>query len=153
MSKPVSQKLNVSPIQLNNTRVLSDTYDKLLIVITKEVADDLISRDIAVKTMTHEEHGETYAVVIKCVSDKMCELYGSMKRSELGKGCYNIVAVVNSWEYGGNTGIRLDGYFIEKVESVPVINEVLKRMITPTQNVEENEVNLVKPKIKAPRKC
>ena len=38
MSKPVSQKLNVSPIQLNNTRVLSDTYDKLLIVITKEVA-------------------------------------------------------------------------------------------------------------------
>ena len=138
----------IQPIQLTNARVLSDNYEKLLVVITKEIADELTSRDIVVKTMTSEEHGESFAVVIKCVSDKMCALYGSLKRSEITKGCYNIVAVVNSWEYGGKTGLRLDGYFIEKVESIPVVNATLLGFIrgsSPTI-VKETTVKKVKKK-------
>ena len=138
----------IQPIKLNNARVLSDNYEKLLVVITKEIADDLTSRDIAVKTMTSEEHGESYAVVIKCVSDRMCALYGSLKRSEITKGCYNIVAVVNSWEYGGKTGLRLDGYFLEKVESVPVVNSILLSFIQSSNPtiVEETPVKKYKKK-------
>ena len=138
----------IQPIQLTNARVLSDNYEKLLVVITKEIADELTSRDIVVKTMTSEEHGESFAVVIKCVSDKMCALYGSLKRSEITKGCYNIVAVVNSWEYGGKTGLRLDGYFIEKVESIAVVNATLLGFIrgsSPTI-VEETPVKKYKKK-------
>ena len=118
----------INPIELNNIRVLSTTYEKLLCVVSEEQADLLRNLNLQVKEMNSEEYGLTYTIAIKCASDKMCNLYKTITRSSITVGCYDICGVVAVWTYSGKEGIRLDGYFIRKLETVIPINPILKRM-------------------------
>ena len=118
----------INPIELNNIRVLSITYEKLLCIVSEEQADILRNNNLEVKELNSDEYGTSYSIPIKCASDKMCSLYKTINRSNITKGCYDICGVVANWTYSGKEGIRLDGYFIRKLEAVIPINPTLKRM-------------------------
>jgi hypothetical protein len=120
---------NINPIQLDNIRVLSTTYEKLLCVISKEQADLLTEKNITIREQDSEEYGKSYLVVVKCASDKMCDLYKTIKRRDIVKGNYDIVGNVAPWEYNGTSGIRLDGFFITKLETVITPNPTLMSML------------------------
>ena len=122
----------INPIELNNIRVLSTTYEKLLCVVSQEQAEILRSQELEVKEQDSEEYGKSYLIAIKCASDKMCNLYKTIKRSDIVKGTYDIVGNVATWEYGSKSGLRLDGYFITKVEPVLTANPALLALTSPT---------------------
>ena len=129
----------VVPIELSNVRVLSTTYEKLLCVISEEQNEVLSAYDIPIKQQENETYGVSYTIVVKCASDKMCELYKSIKRCDITKSCYDLVVVKADWVYGGKSGVKLDAYFIRKLEPVIRINDAPKRMC----NGEEDEVDEV----------
>ena len=54
-----------------------------------------------------------------------------------------VVVVKADWIYGGKSGVRLDAYFIRKLEPVIRINDALKRMCG---GEEEEEVVVLQPK-------
>ena len=104
-----------NPIELNNIRVLSTTFEKLLITINSEQTEFLKEIDMPFKITESEEYGTSYSTVVKCASDKMCALYSSIPRSEITKACYDIVVIKNEWVWQGKSGFRLDAYFIKKL--------------------------------------
>ena len=141
----------INPIELNNIRVLSTTFEKLMITISEEQAD--ILREIipeAIKTRESEEYGTSYTVVVKVCSDKQCDLYKTIKRRDVEKGLYDIVVSPIDWTWLDKTGKRLDAYFIRK--NIPELkaNPVLARMINP-EVVDGTSREPVR-KIRAPKK-
>ena len=124
-----------NPIELSNVRVLSTTYEKLLITISQEQSELLSAIEIPVKEQDSETYGVSYTVVVKCASDRMCDLYKSIKRVDIIKACYDIVVIKVDWVYGGKSGIRLDAYFIRKLEPVLRVNESLLKMCAPEEEV------------------
>lgn len=116
-------------LELNNIRILSTTYEKLLIVVSEEQATMLATHNIECKQLVSEEHGISYSLAVKCASDKMCDLYKTIKRVDLAKGLYDMVGTPTRWEYGGKSGLRLDAYFIRRIEAVPVANPMLQRLL------------------------
>ena len=139
----MSTSNQIVPIELSNVRVLSTTYEKLLCVISEEQNEVLSALDIPIKQQENETYGVSYTIVVKCASDKMCELYKSFKRCDITKSCYDLVVVKADWVYGGKSGVRLDAYFIRKLEPVIRINDALKRMCG---GEEEEEVVVLQPK-------
>ena len=130
-------------IELNNIRVLSTTFEKLLITITEEQADiiKVSATDIHIKTLESEEWGTSYTVVIKCCNDKMADLYKTIKRRDIVKGLYDIVVSPTVWNWLDKTGTRLDAFFIRKNIQPPVINLALMTLTNPI--IEEEPAELV----------
>jgi hypothetical protein len=142
----MSEPNNVNGIiQLDNIRVLSTTYEKLLITINKEQSE-LLNGVVEIKTRESDDYGTSYTVVVKVASDKMCDLYKTIKRKDVVKGCYDIVVNIVNWTWLDKSGVRLDAYFIKKLEPVITVNPILLRMITPTVEQE-----LVGKKLKIPK--
>lgn len=119
-----------NPIELNNVRVLSTTYEKLLITINEEQSILLKGiTGIVVKEKESEEYGTSYTVVIKVVNERLCDLYKTIKRKDVVKACYDIALVPVEWVWLDKTGVRLDAYMVKKLEPVIIINPALQRMI------------------------
>ena len=120
-------------IELNNIRVLSTTFEKLLITITEEQADTikLNSPDIQIKTLESDEWGISYTVVIKVANDKMCDLYKTIIRKDIVKGLYDIVVTPTTWNWLDKTGTRLDAFFIRKNIPELKINLALMSLTSP----------------------
>lgn len=120
-------------IELNNIRVLSTTFEKLLITITEEQADTikLNSPDIQIKTLESDEWGTSYTVVIKVANDKMCDLYKTIIRKDIVKGLYDIVVTPTTWNWLDKTGTRLDAFFIRKNIPELKINLALMSLTSP----------------------
>ena len=57
----------INPIELNNIRVLSITYEKLLCIVSEEQADILRNNNLEVKELNSDEYGTSYSIPIKCV--------------------------------------------------------------------------------------
>ena len=125
-----------NPIELNNVRVLSTTYEKLLITINEEqslllkgITPSASGDGVVVKEKESEEYGTSYTVVIKVVNDRLCDLYKTIKRKDVVKACYDIAIVPVEWVWLDKTGVRLDAYMVKKLEPVIIINPLLQRMI------------------------
>ena len=119
-------------IELNNIRVLSTTFEKLLVVVSEEQAETIRGIGIDVKTLESDEYGTSYTIVIKVVNDKFCDLYNTIKRASITKGLYDIVVQPTEWKWLEKSGTRLDAYFIRKLEQTLKVNPTLMAMINPT---------------------
>lgn len=124
------------PTQLNNVRVLSTTYEKLLITITEDQANLIRGiQGIVVKEKTTEgsEYGVSYTIAVKVISDRLCDLYKTIKRRDIIKGCYDIAIMPVLWRYEGKSGFRIDAYMIKKLESIVRINPLIQRVISESK--------------------
>lgn len=121
-------------IELNNIRVLSTTFEKLLITLSEEQAELIKLNDsgICIKTLESEEYGTSYTVVIKVANDKMCDLYKTIKRKDVTKGLYDIVVSPTNWTWQDKNGTRLDAFFIRKCEYEIKVNPALMSLTNPT---------------------
>ena len=121
-------------IELNNIRVLSCTFEKLLITISEEQADIIkLIPDTSgiIKELESDKWGLSYTVVIKVCNDKMCDLYKTIKRKDIVKGLYDIVVSPTVWTWLDKTGTRLDAFFIRKNTPELKVNHTLMSLTNP----------------------
>ena len=135
-------------IELNNIRVLSTTFEKLLITISEEQAEiiKLSSLDIHIKEVESDEWGTSYTIVIKVCNDKMCDLYKTIKRKDIVKGLYDIVVTPTVWHWLDKSGTRLDAFFIRKNIPELKINLALMSLTNPIELIQDNGESVIVPK-------